>query len=62
MTGFLNDFLTNEKTAAEKSLAARQDAERKHDVLRLDLSGVADDAEEDACDAPAGCCGGGCRS
>jgi len=63
MTGFLKQFLSGGKSADEKSLLAAQEAERKHDVLRLDLSAY-DDAEgdDDICAAPGGCCGGGCRN
>ncbi len=65
-TEFLKEFLQGEKTAEEKALIEKQAAERKHDVLALDLSGfetAEDDAEQSGCGTPAGGCGGcGCLS
>jgi len=67
MTNFLDDFLKGEKTPEEKKLLAKEAAEKKHDVMRLDLSGFEDEKEDEesygGCGTPAGGCGGcGCRS
>lgn len=70
MTNFMDDFLKGEKTPEEKKLLAVEEAEKKHDVMRLDLSGFGDETEEDGddvygggCASAGGGCGGcGCRS
>lgn len=67
MTNFLDDFLKGEKTPEEKKLLAKHEAEKKHDVMRLDLSGFEDETDDEesysGCGTPTGGCGGcGCRS
>jgi len=68
MTNFLDDFLKGEKTPEEKKLLAKEEAEKKHDIMRLDLSGFGEEKtdEEDVfggCGSAGGGCGGcGCRS
>ncbi len=67
MTNFLDDFIKGEKTPEEKKLRAKEEAEKKHDVMRLDLSGFEADADEDesdgeGCSTGGGCGGCGCRS
>lgn len=68
MTNFMDDFLKGEKTPEEKKMLAIEEAEKKHDVMRLDLSGFEDEAEEEdmyggGCGSSGGGCGGcGCRS
>lgn len=63
MISFLKNFLAGEKSPEEKALLARNEAEKKHDVLTLDAYVQAEEEEADAesC-APQGGCGGcGCR-
>lgn len=68
MTNFMDDFLKGEKTPEEKKMLAVEEAEKKHDVMRLDLSGFEDETEEEdiyggGCGSSGGGCGGcGCRS
>lgn len=68
MSEFLDEFLKGEKTPEEKAMLAKQEAEKKHDVMRLDLSGFDDEAADDeeefgGCGTPSAGCGGcGCRS
>lgn len=67
MTNFLDDFIKGEKTPEERKRRALEEAEKKHDVMRLDLSGfddeVADDQSYGGCGSAGGGCGGcGCRS
>ena len=68
MTNFMDDFLKGEKTPEEKKLLAKEEAEKQHDVMRLDLSGFEDETEEEdmyggGCGTSGGGCGGcGCGS
>ncbi len=57
MMSFLKSYLSNEKTAEEKTLAAQ------HDVLKLDTEACSDDesCETEEAQSYGGCCGGGCR-